>query len=128
MEVRGKSRGLILLLAFLFLATILIPHQHHADGSPCFESIHHSMDADAHEADDCASHGHNVMYQSDDHQAYVKAMDTTFFFFPLYAVYPLLSLITPGFYPVPWEYPDYAESIYRIQLVCGLGLRAPPSL
>lgn len=134
MVIKEKYRALILLLAFLFATTILIPHQHHVDGSPCFEAMHQHVDMEeeaaqtGHEANDCESHGHNVMYYSNDYQGHEKSIDPSFFLHPLYVLYPLALLELAESEAVPREYPNYSESTYHIHLVYGLGLRAPPCL
>lgn len=132
MKVEGKIRSLILSLAFIFVATILIPHQHHADGTPCFEIIHQHGHEDAPEStghtshDDCASFGHNVIYHGDNHQEYKYYINPVLILFPLYAIYTIDSYIQPPVSFGAWECPEYAESIYHVHLVRSLGLRAPP--
>ena len=136
MNFKQRISYTMLLMASLFvLLSVVLPHHHHMDGTPCYEWLwqgddisnqHHHTHDSSHEAD-CS--GHNQALNPTIEKHVIDNNPSHFLqislFSLLYTLYPdqhrfLLSLLSQQY----WD--NYPELLYISWLPEGVGLRAPP--
>lgn len=118
------QRGLLLFASILSLLSVVIPHHHHRDGTPCYASLSMEQEEGDHttDAQDCGCHGHNLGFPlsltyagtADMHVLQVVSIHT----FHLEA--PCLSR------PCGLGEAFYYEAAYDPWIARARGLRAPP--
>ena len=113
----------------MLLASIILPHHHHRDGSPCYYSITKEMQKEhgEHHSDtsDCGCNGHNLAFfacgsHSDNHTLQLHLM-------PLMCAFIEADLI-PDYFSLQRSDKEnvYHESLHSISQGGAVVLRAPP--
>ncbi|MDD2952396.1 MAG: hypothetical protein PHC95_04440 [Parabacteroides sp.] len=120
---------LVLLAGILALLSVVIPHHHHRDGMPCYESLtaeqaHGDKSADTH---DCGCDGHNLAYFST-HISHFTDGGVDMHLMPLLILFDYIypsELASQG-QLLDSENAPYIESLHDTWIVSASGLRAPP--
>ncbi len=135
MNCKQKISYTMLLVASLFvLLSVILPHHHHQDGTPCYEWLwqgdnacdqHHHAHDSSHDMD-CSGHNQALNLTIEKH-----VIDNNPSHFLQISLYSLLYFLYPDkqdllsfLYQQWWD--NYPESFYISWLPEGVGLRAPP--
>ena len=118
----------VLMAGILALLSVVIPHHHHRDGMPCYQSLteqaHGDKSTDTH---DCGCDGHNLAYFST-HIFHFMDGDVDIHLMPLLVLFDYIYPPEPAFCGqlLDHENAPYIESLHDTWIVSASGLRAPP--
>ena len=119
----------VLMAGILALLSVVIPHHHHRDGMPCYQSLtaeqaHGDKSTDTH---DCGCDGHNLAYFST-HISHFMDGDVDIHLMPLLVLFDYIYPPEPAFCGqlLDHENAPYIESLHDTWIVSASGLRAPP--
>lgn len=132
MRERMKQRVIqyvVLMAGILALLSVVIPHHHHRDGTPCYQSLtsenaHGDKSADTH---DCGCDGHNLAFFNT-HTSHATDGDVDLHLIPLFVLFDYIYPPEPAFRErsLNRENARYIESLHDTWIVNAAGLRAPP--
>lgn len=121
----------MLLVSIVVLWSVVMPHHHHSDGLPCYQSLVEEAAHDGHnggsESHDCGCNGHNVaLYTS----LFSHMTDGNIHqhLFPLLVLFDYINPPVPVSYKLLFEQDRtyYIESLHDTWIASASGLRAPP--
>lgn len=119
----------VLMAGILALLSVVIPHHHHRDGMPCYQSLtaeqaHGDKSADTH---DCGCDGHNLAYFST-HISHFMDGDVDIHLMPLLVLFDYIYPPEPAFCGQLLDHenaPYIGVAARHLDSEC-LGTRAPP--
>lgn len=120
----------MLLVSIVVLWSVVMPHHHHSDGLPCYQSLVEEAAHDGHngsESHDCGCNGHNVaLYTS--FFSHMTDGNIHLHLFPLLVLFDYINPPVPVFYKLLFEQDRtyYIESLHDTWIASASGLRAPP--
>lgn len=119
----------MLMAAILSLLSVVIPHHHHRDGMPCYQSLTAEHAQGDHGADphDCGCDGHNLAF-FDTAASHCTDGDVDIHLIPLLTLFNYIYPPEPAFHGQFFEreYAPYIESLHDTWIASATGLRAPP--
>lgn len=120
----------MLLVSIVVLWSVVMPHHHHSDGLPCYQSLIEEATHDGHsdsESHDCGCNGHNAaLYTS--LFSHMTDGNIHLHLFPLLVLFDYINPPVPVFYKLLFEQDRayYIESLHDTWIASASGLRAPP--
>lgn len=119
-------RYVLLMAGILMLLSVMVPHHHHADGSPCYKplterSAHNNTDSGV--PGDCSCDSHNLFLLH-------SANDIGPHLFPHLVLFEHFNASDDHLYQwlLRHERPVYIESLHDSWIARATGLRAPPRI
>ena len=126
---------LVWIASFLVLLSVIVPHHHHADGSPCYEWLWYGAASDAHTHSHGGDHDHATDCTHNQAlkpaiEKHVVGEDIYLWLVPIFSFFYLLRRQDSDWLSALFEQGRtvYQETLHTSWIPRAKGLRAPPSL